>query len=209
MNGWTKWLVAMALAVTLAAAGAARLAVAQAPAQTPPATRIAVVNMVDLFDRLDAKKDADNAMQKLSDDLQKELDSRKEKVKNLSDQLQGYKEGSDIYNQTQNQAMMQAMDLQAFQQYYMPNKLNLEKRLRTAALYSQINQAIADYARTHGIALVLVADPADLSTARTSDELLSKITIRKVIYADPSLDITQQIVEKMNADYKLGGGSAK
>ncbi len=204
-RSWT--FAAAALVVALAAAVSVPHAAAQAAAPTapaaPPPTRIATINIVNVFNSLNQKKDGDREIELLAQDLTKQRTAKEDEVKALQQELkEAYNPDSAIYKETQDKLLLKAMELSAFQQY-MEQKVTLEQRSRTIVIYRAINDAIKTYAQANGIALVLVADDADLSDARTPGELLSRITVRKVIYAVPELDITAAIIDRMNTDYKL------
>lgn len=187
----------LALAVLLPA-----LVVSSASRAADPApTRIGVVNIVKLFNSLDAKMAGDAEIENLGKNLNAQRQELEDELNRLKQELTQYKVDSDIYKETSEKLLKKGMELQSFSQY-MEQKILLETRIRTAALYRAMNNAIADYAKSQGFGLVLASDDPDLSQARTQAELLSKITIRKVIYAHDSLDITKAIVDKMNSENK-------
>ena len=82
-------------------------------------------------------------------------------------------------------------------------KLFMELRLRTADLYRKINEAVEAYSQANGIALVFVADNPSVEGARTQEQLQAMVTVRKLLYAHPSFDITKAILTSMNTAYQL------
>ena len=110
--------------------------------------------------------------------------------------------GKDDLKDASERLLKKGMEVETFARFQQ-QKLILERRIKTASLYRRINAAVEQYSKANGIALVLVTDDADIAGARTTEELLSRITIRKVIYAHESLDISDKIIEKMNTEYKL------
>jgi len=176
---------------------------AQTPAAAPPPTKLAVVNIVDVFNRSNMKIDGDTQLENLSKDLQDQRRKMQAKVDELGKTIEELKKDSPDYKVLSEDLMKKAMELQAFSQYT-EQKLLLEQRLMTAKIYRAINDTIANYSRANGVALVLVSDSPEIAGARNQAELLSRITNRKVIYAHEQLDITRAITEKMNTDFKLG-----
>ncbi|HVT79371.1 MAG TPA: OmpH family outer membrane protein [Phycisphaerae bacterium] len=169
----------------------------------PPPTKLAVVNIVDLFDHLDEKAAADAEIDKMRTQFAAESLKRQKEIEDLQKNLGDhpiFKPGSEEYKQQQDDLLQKTMQLQAYGQYAQ-NKLFLELRIRTADLYSKINKAVADYSQANGIALVFVADDLNVSAAKSQEQLQAMVTLRKLIYFHPNFDITMSIRNKMNADY--------
>ena len=190
----TATLSVLALALTLALSSAAR-------ADNPPATKLGVVNIVKVFQGLDAKKSGDAEIDVLGKKLEDERHAKQDELESMKKEMEGYNHSSDLFRDMQDKLFKKAMELEAFS-HYIEQKLLMEQKVRTAAIYKSMNEAIEAYAKANGIALVLVVEDASMSDARTPQDLLSKITVRKVMYADPSLDITAPLIEKMNSDAK-------
>jgi Skp family chaperone for outer membrane proteins len=171
----------------------------------PPPTRLAVINLVKAFEALTEKTDGDHEIAEIVQKITDERTAREKEVKGLQDELKAYHEGSKEFDDTSEKLMSKSIEYDAFVRFS-DQKIMLEQRVRTAAIYRKMNAALSDYSKANGIALVLVQDDMDVN-ARSQQELLQKITLRKVIYADPSLDITDRLVDKMNDDYKLHGSS--
>lgn len=205
MNKFSKIVSAAALAAAVVM-GAMTLSVhaqAQSAGSTPPPTRVATINVVKVFDRLNEKKNADSDLEVLGkrlDDKRKQLEQDLER---LRQELKDYKPDSDVFRETQENMLKKAMELRSHSEY-MEQKLQLEQRLRTGTVYRHIVQSIEAYAKQNGIIMVLVADDIDITGSRTQAELLTKIAMRKVVYAHESLDITEALVLKMNGEFKLG-----
>ena len=126
-------------------------------------------------------------------------------LEDLKKELGQLKPDSDMYKETMEKALKKGFEVQNFSDY-MRERLTMEQRVRTAGLYRRINEAIKTYAQANGIQLVLAADKDDMNNVTTPQELQSRITVRKVLYAADALDITRDIVQAMNAAAKLGGG---
>ncbi|HVX86241.1 MAG TPA: OmpH family outer membrane protein [Phycisphaerae bacterium] len=205
----SRHLLATAFAALAIASAAIRYAPAQTPAQTPPPTRIAVINLAQVFDKLDEQSANSADLDKLTKQLNDEQSSRKDQLTKLSNDLSSptypFKAGSPEYKKAQDDLLQKSMELEAFSNMAQ-QKITLETRDRMIRLYTHIQDAVNTYCKANGIALLLVQDDANLSTAKTPQDLLGRIMNRKVIYADPGFDITQKLVAQMNADYRMGAG---
>ena len=68
-------------------------------------------------------------------------------------------------------------------------------------MYDTMRKTVAEIAKARGVTLVLQMDGASL-TGRNSQEMMTQISGRKVIYAGSQIDITTELIQKLNASYK-------
>ncbi|MEI8198415.1 MAG: OmpH family outer membrane protein, partial [Phycisphaerae bacterium] len=155
MQNFKKILTVAVLAVVLT--GALSLRSQTRAADEPPPVRIAVVNIVKVFNALDAKKTGDTDFELIGKQLQKERDAREDELNNLKKEQMSYNPDSQEFRDTSEKMMKKAMELDSFTRY-MREKMLLEGRIRTAALYRSMNKAIEEFSKASGIGLVLSMD---------------------------------------------------
>ena len=183
---------------------AARGAAGAPAAANPPPTKLAVVNIVELFDGLTEKRDADNDIDKMKTGYEDQNRKMKAAIDAAQQALSSsYKPGTAEFRQAQDDLLKKAMDLQSFNSFAQ-QKLFLELRVRTADIYRKINEAVAKYAAANGIALVFVADNSNVDNASTQEQLQAMVTVRKILYFHPDFEITSKIKQMMNTEYELG-----
>jgi Skp family chaperone for outer membrane proteins len=193
----------VSLALLLFAGSLAGRAAAQAPAPTP--SRLAVINIQKAFQNLHQKQDGDAAIAKfianfntqkhnMETDMQKRLDD-------LNSNTGLFKKDSPEYNEQVNDLKKQRI---AYKVFLATSQEDLESMelLKTTEVYRALNQAIQKYAEAHGIAIVFVQDDTDFTSAKTVEGLQAGIANRKIMYAHPDYDITDKVVEAMNAEYQ-------
>jgi len=142
----------------------------------------------------------------MADQFQADQQKREQELEKIAGQLRDdtlFKTDSPEYRNLQDKALQMKSEYDA-NANMAQQKLLIEQRLKTIQIYRRMNDAIKQYAESKGIGLVLVADDINFDAAQTIEGVTQRIANRKVIYAHPDYDITQQIIEKMNADYKLG-----
>jgi Skp family chaperone for outer membrane proteins len=183
-------------------------AVPAAPATTKlPPTKLAVVNIVELFENLKEKTAADDAIETMKKNFEQESRKKQSDLDLAADNLdKTYKRGTDAYRKAQEDLMRRKAQKDT-EDRVNQELLFVELRVRTADLYRKINEAVAAYAQANGIALVFVADNPNVEGVRTQEQLQAMVTVRKVLYADPSFDITKAILTKMNTEFELGSRS--
>ena len=197
-------LILAVTALSLGQAGAGGAASRPAPAATaPPPTKLAVVNIVNLFGGLREKEVGDADIDKMKSDFEAQGLKLKKEAEDLDKQLPALAAGSEDYQKVQDALLKKTMEYQTFGNFAQ-QKLFIELRVRTAAIYRKINDAVAKYAAANGIALVFVADNSNMEKATTQEMLMGMITTRKVLYYHPDFDITNTIKQLMNTEYNLG-----
>jgi Skp family chaperone for outer membrane proteins len=173
-----------------------------APASPAP-TKLAVVNIVTLFADLLEKKAADGEIEKMKSDFETEGRKRQAELADMEKALGQLSPGSADFQKAQEDLLKKSMELQTFNNYAQ-QRLFIELRVRTAALYRKINDAVAKYAAANGIALVFVADSPNIEKAASQEALMGMITTRKILYNHPDYDITSKIKQMMNTEYTVG-----
>jgi Skp family chaperone for outer membrane proteins len=198
----------LAAAAVLALAGAALLSV-PASAQTRPdsvvisktPSGIRTVDLVKAFNGLQQKTDGETEIRNLKDKLDKDGDTLNKELDALHKELELYKSESPEFRATEEKLLRKVADVASYGEFE-ERRLLLEQRLKTLQTYSTLRKGVEDYARENNIALVLMTDEPNLIDARSQQELLAKISTRKVIYAHESMDITSKVIERLNADYQ-------
>lgn len=193
---------------TLLFAGAMAMGQAAPGTANPVPSKLAVVNIVELFDSLDEQRDAQRDIENMKNTFAKEVDKRKQELERLERDLQDpnlINRESAEFRKMQDDLLEKSMNLQAYTQASQ-QKLFMELRLKTAYIYKKMNDTIDQYSQSNGIALVFVTDNLNLNDVKTQQELQARVSLRKLVYAHPAFDITRAIRERMNTDYKLGAG---
>ena len=201
MKNWKKPLIGLA-AVLMLTVGLFRMSSGQTAA--PPPTRLAVLDIVKVFDSLNEKVQTDQEMTNKGKEVTEQKRKYDEALTKLAAQLKDFKPESQEFKDVSDELLKKGMEARSYAEYSQQRQL-LDRRTKTAQIYKRINDAVAAYSQANGIALVLVTDEPNVGGARSEEELLSRITVRKIVYAHPSLDISQAIIDKMNSEYKLGG----
>jgi Skp family chaperone for outer membrane proteins len=173
------------------------------PATKSPGTAIlAVVSLQQIYDGLDEKRDADRDLESLRQTLTKDLDARKAEIEKLSATLDHppFKADSPELLKLQDDLLDKSAALQTATQVDQ-QKLSLEARRRVLLIHRHINDTIAAYAQSANIAVVLITDEPDPTTARTGQDLQIMMVARKIAYVQPPYDITRTLKERMNTSY--------
>ena len=180
-------------------------AIAQrAVAPAPPV--VATVQMEPLFDGLQERAEAKAEVAALDSKLQSDLTARRAAIQTLQEELENVVAAARR-QELVDQIALAHMKLQLWQQNAMV-ELEIEKALRLQHLYSSIKTSIKELAEDEGYDMVMLNDSADeLPFDREARipvqmQVLQQITNRKILYLNSALDITEDLVIRMNNEFR-------
>ena len=185
---------AFALALTFAAPSRAGSQDSLEPRDFKPA-RIAVVNIYDVFESYEKKKDMENRFVAEADVEKKKLLDQQKEYKKLIEERKNVQEGSERH-------MELTLKIGEFE-YKMKNlekelfkKFEEKKRLALDEIQKEITAEIKKYAEGLEIDLVLEKQIV-AGTGDRTDSIRWPI----VHYVKPELEITADIIKRLNAQY--------
>jgi Skp family chaperone for outer membrane proteins len=176
-----------------------------APAAAPAPTKAAVCDLFVILKNYDRGNDLKKELKARIDKITAEGDKRGKEITKIQDTLEELKPGSKEYDAQLNKMTQLTIDRQAFLNYQ--DELAKRETYRyTKEVYQDVLDAVEKVAKERGYQLVLFKESANL-TSRTYDELLEQIARRKVLYSDPSLEITDDVLKRLNRDYAVKKGN--
>lgn len=195
INVSTMLLVAMLSAVVSHHATASRSAMINP-------TVVVTVNRKAVLDGLNERAEAEAQLIMKRGDINAEDVRRKEELNSLSTQIQAMEKGPDR-DLLITDYERKSLEYQGFRRYA-EEKNDIERSLLYESLYLSISAAIKLMAESEGYDLVVVDDSTAPFTnnpnARVSREvqILQQIATRRIMYANPVIDITQDLIVRMN-----------
>lgn len=204
-NGFVAWTAGAAL--VLAAAGAWR-AVARnemlAPAGPPVVAVLNLERVLNNLDELGARQSERQALidqrRAMVEKLQRDLDQAKTDLNILP-------KNSPDYQKKLEEALLTQATLE-FQQKLATQLLDNKTAEISKNLFEKIRDATARLAKQRGYNLVLSNDSESPIELGDVTAVTRQLAMRKIMYADPSLDISDDVLQLMNNEWKAGGGAA-
>lgn len=173
-----------------------------APAPEP----VAVVDLQRLIDLLDERTQREQELQAFGTELDNRVRAIRDQLQGKADELQTA--GDSRARQLFEEIVRLRVNLEAEQQYSQTIANERLTRLKRD-LYQKVLSAVKDYAESSGYGLV-ISDDSGASLPPVGEglqSLESSMVNRKVLFARPSVDITQAVANRMNADYASSGGN--
>ena len=205
-SGWLNGRLAMAAVLTLGLVGAAHVyGVSTAPRPPAPTTAVAVVDVAKIMLGMELVKTESAKLKADFDTKQKSLDGMQKKIKDLAEQVKSAKDGTPekralAFDQIKAEAELK-MTGELFQR-----QLNLAQGDLYKQAFLEVNTAIEQVSKQNGYQLVLRNDAdVELPANISGQDMETFIANQRVFYADSALDITEQVVQLLNNQFKAGG----
>jgi Skp family chaperone for outer membrane proteins len=169
-------------------------------------SQVACVNLVHIFDNFEQTKVLN---QKRLEDM-KELDQvRQEKAKDI----QAEKDALEAYSPDSAEYFKRSKKLKKMQYDFEVWKRLEQDRIAEAYLhwyrktYKMMMQEIEQVAKKRGVDLVVTQEDLNLREAQDVKSLIQQIFLRKVVYNSPRVDLTEQVLSNLNAEFAKAGGA--
>lgn len=191
---------ACAAALTLAFAGPARAEL-----------KVGVVDIIEVMNRYERTDDANRELKMDLARLESMTKPKAQKIEELRNQRDGFNKGTEEWKRLDERAMKAEIELRTEMAY---EQAKIEKRhIETLhELYRDIRDVVASVARSKGIDLVftrawLEPPRIDMEEARGLEDLKGRIVGQRLIYPGEPVNITSDVIEKLNRDYKAAKSS--
>jgi Skp family chaperone for outer membrane proteins len=191
------WIGLIALAITLigvVGAGAQGLAAARP-------TKVAVVDVLKVFNSLQEKANVEADIRQRGERLRNEEEARRKELNDLQNDLQMLAPDTQAYTQKTEQIKSKLIELRVWSTINSDN-LQAESSIQLANLYRKMLDTIGRVAKENQYDMVLYKEQqADFQNAK-AETINQLIQIRKLLWSSDDLDLTDQVVTRMNNEYK-------
>ena len=174
-------------------------------AAAPGPAVVAVVRIGPLFDGLKQRAEAAAGVDQLLGEIETEVQARKESIEALRE------EHSNTVDAADRETLADEIALETLKNDFWlqtaKREHELDKAVRLQDLYKKVFDAIQTLALTEGYDLVIVDDSAaELTFERSSRvlpqaQVLQQLAMRKLLFVNPSLDITEDLIMRMNNEF--------
>lgn len=171
---------------------------------TPPkGATIAVVDLEKLINGLDEKKSKAEQFQKAFEAKKAELEAMKGKIDEKQAALNAMPAGP---NKGKAAEELQDMVIRGEIEAQLANrKLDSQQADLFHQLYTKVDEAIQQLAKQNGYHMVLVSDEAAKVPKGNSETVLRGITMKRMLFVDDTLDITEDVIKFMNNAFAAAG----
>ncbi|MEX0689061.1 MAG: OmpH family outer membrane protein [Pirellulales bacterium] len=175
-------------------------------ASATPASHVAVIDVGYIFKNHTSFK---VAMDRMKDEVlaaENSLKAERDRINGLMEQIKGFNVGTPEYRKLEGEVAKAQGDFNVTAQLQKKDFMDREAQVYLQ-VYSQVERAVAQFARENGIAVVhrFDGDPVDNSDR---NRILGNIT-KPIVYHDPQVDITPDILRMLNSAAVAGQPQAQ
>ena len=192
----------LCIAAALATASIVVLPAGGAGAVLANQTSVAVMDPSRVLEGLIERADAESGLRAKFEELKAQADTRTSEIRSLQEQLQ-LTQDANAREALQDEIESKGVKAIAFDQFA-ARQFDVDLALLKQDLYQRIKAAVADLSQANGIDIVLVNDNAmpirinpDLKVARAA-QVSEQISQRRVMFAGDKVDITDELILRMN-----------
>ena len=178
------------------------LVLAVGPQFARGSTKVAVVNVGAVSEKYAKTADLEAQFDAVRRKLNQERDAMKEKIEKANRSLQEeLKPGTDEFRARRKQIALMEAELQWFVE---SEGQKVEKGLAESlrSIYGDIQTAVREIAQEKGVDVVLAADQLPAETPDSANQVRQHILLQKVLFWNPSVDLTDEVVTHLNTRYK-------
>lgn len=167
-------------------------------------TAVAIVDMQTAINKSAEIKARNEALKTRADARMAELDKAKKELENLVESTKVLGVGSPEEVKARAEAIVKRATLEAQFQAY-KQLTDIESGDILVEIHAKVIAAVDAIAKREGYQLVLADDRAIVPPkGRPVEDVGNAINQRRVLFADPSIDITERVLTAMNNEYEAG-----
>lgn len=166
----------------------------------PSPTVVGTVDLEATFNGLEEWSQVQVSLAERADAMQVEITRRQEELEGLEADLEDYPQGSDKFKDAMKKYQMSAIELQGYVQFQQLKQQRYNDET-IFDLYDKIKLSAKAMADEFGYDIILVNDSV-VEIPENSENILAQISSRRVLFARQQMDITDQLIQSMNAEYQ-------
>ena len=170
--------------------------------------KIGIVNPARVFAEMQETKDLKAKLETDRQNLEKEINARQQKVKDLQAARDLLKADSPQYQEADQKFMSEAIQYDTWQKITQAT-LQGQQKQQMKTLFDKIVAATTAVAQAKGLELVFAdqrPDMPDNLTQISVEQLRAMLNGRNILFTSEKVDLNSAVIAELDAKYKAGGG---
>jgi Skp family chaperone for outer membrane proteins len=174
--------------------------------------KLGVVDIVEVTNRYERTKDASADLQVEQANLKAAAEPKAKALEDMRLKRDGFNKGTEEYKKLDEQALKTEVE---FRNWFGLEQVKIERRHRDVLLdmYNEIVKVATRMAKEKGLDMVftkafLSPPQIDVTTAQGLDDLKKRIMEQRVLYPANVVDLTEDVLKALDAEYKSSKKSA-
>jgi outer membrane protein len=173
---------------------------------TKPAV-IASIDLEKIYESLDEQAAADVTLEQLAATMNTSIETRRKELEDLRTELDSFTPGSPAHKTLTSKIEERLVSYNSHVEF---NRQKIEARRAELIrrIYDRIKAVLKLMAQENGWNVVFLDDSIPPLESADATRTMQQISARRMLYCDPALDVTDLVVQRLNTEFKQGGGSA-
>jgi|GEM_PF-1198697 len=198
----TRWTLSIAGALVLAAASSLAFRAGAQNAGAKPGV-VALVNLERVINNLDERVVRENELKRFIEERRNVIKGKQDQLKQLQDELNLLPEGAANRQAKAEEVARQRIESQVEQQI-LEQLLQVKRGDVFKRIFKKVIDASERIAQARGYSMVLSNDAGATIQPGTDQQIQLQMVSRRVLFADSQLDISDDIVQMLNNEWKAG-----
>ncbi len=172
---------------------------------------MAVVNVEELFARYKRPAALEKQIRERQQEIIKEAEGRRAALEQQRQALQAFKPGTPDYQEKRVALRREEIEFQVWRTLA-DEEIKQRHKDSFRSIYDDVRRGVAKVAKQKGLQIVLTYDTL-AEDAPDSQALRQQILLQKVVYWEPQLDITEEVLKVINDEFdakqKEGGAAPR
>lgn len=166
---------------------------------------IATVDLEKVFNSIDERSAALDELNTMANELQADISARTAELEQLDEELEIYTPGTEQHQEIIQTLSLQSSELRAYIEWG-HRRLEVKQAASLRRIYNSIKASVEREAMEKGYDLVLVNDSLQPIVPADETETRRQITARRMLYSNGQLDVTQDVIDRMNREFAVPRG---
>ncbi len=162
-------------------------------------TRIAVVDVQRVFESLEERTEVEASMQAKAEEAKAVQTDKQNVLRDLQADLEVLAKGSAAYEEKLEELERGLHELNAWREYQ-GKKINRMRAVQIEGLYRKVLETIGRVATDNAYDMVMFKEPEASFVGAKPEQLLALIGQRKLLWSSDELDLTDQVIDRMNSE---------
>ncbi len=167
-------------------------------------SNIGVIDVAQVFESYNMTRDLESMFNAKRQELASEAEQRRTSIDQMRRGLAAFDPSSADYISREKELIRAEVDFQVWSTHS-EQRLKTNHKMWLLAIYRNTQATVAKLANERNYDLVLTFDRL-AEDAPDSVTLRQQILLQKVIYHSPRVDITNEVLNRLNSEYKSTGG---
>jgi Skp family chaperone for outer membrane proteins len=176
-------------------------------AQDALTAKVAIANPSRIFSEIQETKDINVKMRTEGETLASQEKDKRDELKSLQEARDQLKPGTPQYKEQNEKLLKAAIEFDSWGKIRKA-EFDRNKKIQMKAVFEKVQAAVAEVAKQRGIDLVITDQkpviPDNLDQISDAD-LRQQLNQQSILYADPKLDISNDVIALMDKNYKSAG----